>query len=59
MLIVTPRGERLLAALSRAHREELRSAAPTLVRALEELIAPDQLDAKPIAASRTRRQAAG
>jgi DNA-binding MarR family transcriptional regulator len=42
MLVMTPRGERLLAALSRAHREELRSAAPTLVRALEALITPDR-----------------
>jgi DNA-binding MarR family transcriptional regulator len=39
ILVITPTGERLLAALSRAHREELRSAAPVLVRALEELIA--------------------
>jgi len=33
-LKITPRGERLLAKLSLAHRAELRTAAPTLVRAL-------------------------
>ena len=34
---VTPRGERLLQKLSWQNREELRSAAPTLVKALREL----------------------
>ena len=34
---VTPRGERLLERLSRENREELRSAAPALVKALRSL----------------------
>ena len=34
---VTPRGERLLERLSRENREELRSAAPALVKALRDL----------------------
>jgi DNA-binding MarR family transcriptional regulator len=38
LLHITPRGERLLRRLSLAHRSELRSAAPVLVRALEELV---------------------
>jgi DNA-binding MarR family transcriptional regulator len=37
-LRVTPRGERALRRLSLAHRAELRSAAPTLVRVLEALV---------------------
>ena len=37
-LHVTLRGERVLRALSLAHRDELRSAAPLLVRALEALV---------------------
>ena len=37
LLRVTPRGERLLRRLSVMHREELRSAAPELLAALEEL----------------------
>lgn len=38
LLHITPRGERLLRRLSLAHRAELRSAGPVLVRALEELV---------------------
>jgi DNA-binding MarR family transcriptional regulator len=37
-LRVTLRGERVLQRLTLAHRAELRSAAPTLVRALEALV---------------------
>jgi DNA-binding MarR family transcriptional regulator len=37
-LHITLRGERVLRALSLAHRDELRSAAPVLVRVLEALV---------------------
>jgi DNA-binding MarR family transcriptional regulator len=37
-LRITPRGERLLAKLSLAHKAELQSAAPSLLRALEAVI---------------------
>jgi DNA-binding MarR family transcriptional regulator len=40
-LEMTAEGQRLLATLSIAHREELRSAAPSLVRALEAIIHPE------------------
>jgi DNA-binding MarR family transcriptional regulator len=36
---ITARGQRLLAKLSLSHRDELRSAAPALVRALQAIIA--------------------
>ena len=39
VLRVTARGERVLEALSLAHRDELRSAAPVLARALKALVA--------------------
>lgn len=39
-LSITPRGEQLLAELTLAHRNELRGAAPSLVRALNQLL-PD------------------
>jgi hypothetical protein len=35
---LTPEGERILAALSRTHRDELTSAAPALIRALLRLV---------------------
>jgi len=38
LLHITPSGERLLRRLSLMHRKELRSAAPSLVRALEEIV---------------------
>lgn len=38
-LRITPAGERLLHRLSVAHRDELRSAAPALIEALEDVIA--------------------
>jgi DNA-binding MarR family transcriptional regulator len=37
-LHITPRGERVLRRLSVSHRDELRSAAPALVRSLEALV---------------------
>jgi DNA-binding MarR family transcriptional regulator len=37
-LVITARGERLLRSLSLAHRDELRLASPTLVRALRALV---------------------
>lgn len=39
LLSITTRGERLLRSLSVEHREEMRSAAPALIRSLEALIA--------------------
>ena len=39
LLAITPRGERLLRSLSIAHRTEMRSAAPALIRSLEALLA--------------------
>jgi DNA-binding MarR family transcriptional regulator len=39
-LVLTPRGERILEKLSLAHRAELQTAAPSLVRALESIFAP-------------------
>ncbi len=39
LIQVTTRGEQLLRRLSLAHRDELRSVAPSLVRALEAIIA--------------------
>jgi DNA-binding MarR family transcriptional regulator len=39
LIQVTARGEQLLRRLSLAHRDELRSVAPSLVRALEAIIA--------------------
>jgi len=39
LIQVTTRGEQLLRRLSLAHRDELRSVAPSLVRALETIIA--------------------
>jgi DNA-binding MarR family transcriptional regulator len=38
VLTVTPRGEEVLRDLSLAHRQELRRAAPSLVRALQDLL---------------------
>jgi DNA-binding MarR family transcriptional regulator len=38
-LVVTPRGERLLAKLSLSHRKELRTAEPRLIRALQSAVA--------------------
>jgi DNA-binding MarR family transcriptional regulator len=40
-LSVTPQGERLLRDLTRAHRDELRAAAPSLVRALTSILQPE------------------
>jgi DNA-binding MarR family transcriptional regulator len=40
---LTPEGDRILATLSRAHREELTSAAPALIRALYRLVADGEL----------------
>jgi DNA-binding MarR family transcriptional regulator len=37
-LRITPRGQRVLTKLSLAHRAELRSAAPTLLRALDAIV---------------------
>jgi DNA-binding MarR family transcriptional regulator len=39
LLSITARGERLLRSLSIAHRTEMRSAAPALIRSLEALLA--------------------
>jgi DNA-binding MarR family transcriptional regulator len=39
LVSITPRGEQLLARLSIAHRARMRSAAPQLIRTLEELVA--------------------
>jgi DNA-binding MarR family transcriptional regulator len=41
-LRITPAGERVLRRLSVAHRTELRSAAPTLVSALDALVGADR-----------------
>jgi DNA-binding MarR family transcriptional regulator len=38
-LVVTPRGEKLLAKLSISHRDELRTAGPRLIRALQRAVA--------------------
>jgi DNA-binding MarR family transcriptional regulator len=38
-LVVTPRGERLLARLSLSHRNELRTAGPRLIHALQMAVA--------------------
>ncbi len=38
-LVVTPRGEKLLAKLSLSHRNELRTAGPRLIRALQFAVA--------------------
>ena len=43
LLSITARGERVLRGLSIAHRAELRSAAPALIRSLEALLASLQL----------------
>jgi DNA-binding MarR family transcriptional regulator len=43
-LRMTKRGERLLAALSVVHRNELRSAAPALLQAIEAIIASNAVD---------------
>jgi DNA-binding MarR family transcriptional regulator len=40
-LSVTPQGERLLRELTRAHRDELRAAAPSLVQALTAILHPE------------------
>lgn len=45
-LSITPRGELLLRELTLAHRSELRSAAPSLLRALAELL-PDATEEQP------------
>jgi DNA-binding MarR family transcriptional regulator len=37
-LVVTPRGEKLLAKLSLSHRNELRTAGPRLIRALQTIM---------------------
>jgi DNA-binding MarR family transcriptional regulator len=37
-LVVTPRGEKLLAKLSVSHRSELRTAGPRLIRALQTIL---------------------
>jgi DNA-binding MarR family transcriptional regulator len=47
LLHITPHGERLLRRLSLVHRAELRSAGPTLMRALEELVHGGGLRASP------------
>jgi DNA-binding MarR family transcriptional regulator len=44
LVALTPEGERILAALSRTHRDELTSAAPALIRALQGLVERGQED---------------
>jgi DNA-binding MarR family transcriptional regulator len=43
LLSITARGERLLRSLSMAHRAEMRSAAPALIRSLQALLASGQV----------------
>lgn len=48
---LTPEGDRILATLSSAHRDELTSAAPDLIRALYGLVEPGAADEPALAAS--------
>jgi DNA-binding MarR family transcriptional regulator len=54
LIQITAQGERLLARLSLAHRNELRSVGPDLVRALEAIVSGP---GSPASAARTRKRA--
>lgn len=56
LLRVTPRGERLLARLSDAHRTELRSKGPVLARALDALVEGSQVTTGMASKKGTRNQ---